>query len=546
VALVISGAAALGPYEGGAVYEILSALTQSRRRGMGQPPLIPDALIGTSAGALTAALAAHCLVNGAPLETIHDAWVKGASAARLSGSARGRRRSVLSGAAMGALVRDWLRPTAPGAVPMADWPLRFVATLTNLDGIRYRFGTSGDPPTVETVTHEDFKVYDLDPRRPYDEAVWSGIARAAAASAAFPVGFEPVRVDHGRDELDRSVPGRHLDDGRRQFWCTDGGVLEGMPLGRAIDAVADLDSPGAADPAGAASPVANSGVTREFIVIEPGDPGDQSAGPPGPDGYSPVAVLSKLATIPISEQISRDLTRFEKTNQRLTALAEAWDDWAAVIARLGEPEALAALADLSARTRRLWPDLDGVVDGLAGEQDAGGWPLSLSARSPAHRRLFLLLRLRLEGAAGLFGKRRYQLHHLSPEQAADLAGGFWGHFGGLFDERFREHDFRVGRRVARDWLRRRGIEYEPGPEADYEVVALHPRGWPDLSWSGRWQSLKVAGNAVDLVLDQLSGAGWAAILGGSAVAAYRGLTFPLRRVAAVKTFRRAPGPTKDS
>ncbi len=527
VAFVISGAAALGPYEGGAVYEFLYAIRQAKKNEV-SPPLIPDVFVGTSAGALTSSLVVHSLVTGSPIEDVHDAWVKGASAGRLTGPVAGRRRSILSGAAVGELVDEWLRPPAAGATPLAAGPVRLVATLTNLDGLRFRFGTSGDPPSIDTVAHQDLKTFDLDPKAPYDSGRWSDIGRAVVASGAFPVAFEPVPIEHTPEELEAWVPGRYIGGDQRRFWCSDGGVLEGMPLGRAIDAIADLD---ASDPS-----------RREFIVVEPGDPGDQASGPPGPEGYSPASVLARLATIPITEQVSRDMVQFEKTNARLAALGEAWDDWARVVIALDTGAAEAAALDLTAACRRHWPDVDDRLARMAAGHEANGWPpalesaalesAALASVAPTHRRLFLLLRLRLEGASGLAGKRRYRLHHLAPADPGELAGAFWGHFGGLFEEKFREHDFRVGRRVARDWLLHNDPSYTPAPEAEYAVADLRPRGWRDLSLAGKWQAVKVIGNTVDLVLDQLHGAGWGAILGASAVAAYRGLTYPVRRAGA--------------
>ncbi|MHB0886531.1 MAG: patatin-like phospholipase family protein [Bacillota bacterium] len=517
VAFVIAGAAALGPFEGGAAYEFLYAIRQARGN-KASPPLIPDVFVGTSAGALTSLLAVHSLVTGSPIEDIHDAWVKGAGAGRLTGAVPGRRRSILSGAAVGELVDEWLRPAPAGATPMAAGPVRLVATLTNLDGLRFRFGTSGDPPSIETVAHQDLKAFDLDPKAPHDSGLWSAIGRAVVASGAFPIAFEPVPIEHTPEELEARVPGRYVGGGQRRFWCSDGGVLEGMPLGRAIDAVADLD---AADPSG-----------REFIVIEPGDPGDQASGPPGPEGYSPASIMARLATIPITEQVSRDLVQFEKTNARLAAIEEAWVDWARIVTALDAGAAEEAVLDLAAACRRHWPDTDDRIARMAADQEAHGWPPAMTSSTPAHRRLFLLLRLRLEGASGLAGKRRYRLHHLAPSDPGELAGAFWGHFGGLFEEKFREHDFRVGRRVARDWLLRNDPSYTPAPEAEYAVEDLRPRGWQDLSLAGKWQAVKVIGNTVDLILDQLHGAGWGAVLGASAVAAYRGLSYPMRRAGA--------------
>src|SRR5436190_1173268 len=74
IGLTISGAIALGAYEGGALAALLAASQSANQQQPGA--LRVDAMAGASAGSMTAVLAARALVAGLdPIEVMYGAWV---------------------------------------------------------------------------------------------------------------------------------------------------------------------------------------------------------------------------------------------------------------------------------------------------------------------------------------------------------------------------------------------------------------------------------------------------------------------------------------
>jgi predicted acylesterase/phospholipase RssA len=79
IGLTISGAVSLGAYEGGALAALLLAVQRM------QGAVVIDAITGASAGAMTAVLAARCLLRGIdPVEAMKQAWVDLPSLRRLA------------------------------------------------------------------------------------------------------------------------------------------------------------------------------------------------------------------------------------------------------------------------------------------------------------------------------------------------------------------------------------------------------------------------------------------------------------------------------
>ena len=75
IALTISGAVALGAYEGGALAALLCAIRELCRGD--DPEIRVDAIGGSSAGSITGLLAARCLLEGIdPVYVMREAWVE--------------------------------------------------------------------------------------------------------------------------------------------------------------------------------------------------------------------------------------------------------------------------------------------------------------------------------------------------------------------------------------------------------------------------------------------------------------------------------------
>jgi hypothetical protein len=93
----------------------------------------------------------------------------------------------------------------------------------------------------------------------------------------------------------------------------------------------------------------------------------------------------------------------------------------------------------------------------------------------------------LEAAAGLHGKRKVVVEIVSPDidpadhrpAAEKLAGEFLFHFGGFFDERFRQNDFALGYRNASTWLEGWLTDRVTDPVA---VLAEVKRRYDALGW----------------------------------------------------------------
>src|SRR5205823_1898310 len=78
IGLTISGAVSLGSYEGGALAALLVAIQEMNGA------VLMDVVTGASAGAITAVLAARCLVRGCdPVQAMTASWVDLPSIERL-------------------------------------------------------------------------------------------------------------------------------------------------------------------------------------------------------------------------------------------------------------------------------------------------------------------------------------------------------------------------------------------------------------------------------------------------------------------------------
>jgi hypothetical protein len=243
LSLTISGAVALGAYEGGALAALLCA---ARTVATGpDPALRVDVMSGASAGSITAFLAARALLQGHdPCAVMSGAWVQRDSIGDLL--AHGG-EAPLSIEALRATARDLLDPAHGG--PRADRqaePVRLSYTLACLRGLEYRLPRLGREP-VQSTTFIDFYDHVLQPDAPIDSLVTPPGASpldAALASAANAMGFPPylldrsaIWADYKQQGVDNLPPGPN-----RSLWYTDGGTLNNEPLGRTLDQTNQVDA----------------------------------------------------------------------------------------------------------------------------------------------------------------------------------------------------------------------------------------------------------------------------------------------------------------
>lgn len=479
IALVLAGGVSLGAYQAGAVYELLWAL--AHRRDASEPVVI-DVLTGASAGSMTAAIVARVLYDDATrVNHLHRSWVQEISFARLTEDEPDA--SLFSPRPVWHLANEAIvqAPAATSRHPASPRALRMAFALSNLNGVRFNLGYANVRNGFDTTIFSDWIVFQLRPGGPpgADAPDWRAIARAGVASGAFPFAFPAVRVERRLADYRRSEI--YSEAGTREFTYVDGGLFNNEPVGLARDLVEQIEDE-------------DGTIIRDhryYILI---DPYVARASPEKdlPDPLAARLLVDRLVNAVLGEASKRDWIRALRVNARvqwhdrlLASLADLVaaipaGDGRAITARLGglastiatvkgeydhagrRTTADAAREYLETNTRRLGPTLSG--DGPAFDRLRG---------DPVRAELFLTLAYVLENVAGLRKKVPLRLHLIAPAPGS-LAGDFLGNFGGFFDERWREYDWRRGRLDARGVIEQLSqshpaLAYVPAAETEYTL-----------------------------------------------------------------------------
>lgn len=284
LALGMRGGVSLAVWIGGACAEIDTL----RRAGGEDPPgsfyrrlldaagfegVQVDVLAGASAGGLNGALLAASLMYGVDFAAFRDVWLDVAALDKLlEGDPDTPRKPVsvlrgdyfldqiTAGLTDQLATRDRSR-SAPGyldlhlaitattAQPVAvtdDWAAWY-AEESYRAGFRFRHNryTSDFTPDPGTPAGDEIAT-----------SVAGKLALAARASSSFPAAFEPVRVTVERpEEVGRrgdpgdghALFGLFTNPSRSPSWVVDGGVLDNIPVGRAIESIAEAPATGATE-----------------------------------------------------------------------------------------------------------------------------------------------------------------------------------------------------------------------------------------------------------------------------------------------------------
>src|SRR3954451_1384692 len=152
IGLTISGAIALGAYEGGALAALLTALRSLNQTAPGEVAV--DVIAGASAGSMTGVLTARGLLTADdPLELMFESWVRGPSLASLTGHGPGAPLSVVKARASAQALLSGSCPPGQGALQQT--PVRLQLALGALRGLDYTFRRLGSPP-IDASTFLDW------------------------------------------------------------------------------------------------------------------------------------------------------------------------------------------------------------------------------------------------------------------------------------------------------------------------------------------------------------------------------------------------------
>jgi predicted acylesterase/phospholipase RssA len=487
IALTISGAVALGAYEGGALAALLSAIGPLCEGE--DPPVRIDAVGGSSAGSITGMLAARCLLEGIdPVYVMREAWVRRDSLPVMRTDAR---HAPLSLDALRRMSLDLLDPRDRAGAPThrvegrQHAPIRIVMALASLRGLEYRVPSLSARRPVRATTSLDWATFTFSSGQPARELVEpprGSPADVALASAANALAFPPVLLDRSGDEDGYRARGIVNFPRSKHLWYTDGGILDSEPLTRTLDLVreADLDSP--------------PDTRRVQLLIHPNPTGAPTGTAWADENYPPtwLATLLRARDLQRTQSLYDDLQQLEQINTRLDWTGLLFDEIGPVLDGLDR--------DASELLREALTHAIGVIEGQrralrAHEAD----PAAAAPQPVPDKPVGELLRDAVARIAGVAGKERIALEVVSPlalPEAATtpashmLAGEFLFHFGGFLSEPLRQSDFDLGYRSTLAWLRGGGLREHGLDEAlDDQALARAERAYrPRADWRrfGSW------------------------------------------------------------
>jgi hypothetical protein len=327
--------------------------------------------------------------------------------------------------------------------------IRVGVALTNLNGIGYGY-------TV--VPQGKFAYIDhCDQLTRYAEAAtcdnvefWEPLRQAAVASGAFPIAFRAQDLKRTKLNEPDDYTVENIEDWEHDpalFTYSDGGVLQNQPLGMAKNLVDLIDNHINQD-------------QRFYLFVSP-----HAKDPDADDGFHEdnadyVHLIKRLLSVVLGQAGFQDWITAQGVNKRVALLdvrADGLRD--AILAGEIDVPALGITAD--SLLKLFFPGgshtppgatvpetLDEAKVRIASQYRAEMATLSGQAGRPEAFRDAVLA---FEAAAGL-GARDYMTIYGIIAMDSELAGAGLQAFLGFFDQKFRDHDYDVGRTHARQLL----------------------------------------------------------------------------------------------
>lgn len=463
VAIAISGAVSLGSYEAGVVYELLDAIGQHNRNNADRPErqILVDVLTGASAGGMTAAmLAQKLLYSRDSLATpygndLYRAWVEKVDISGLLSSDYGDNpgHSLLSSNFVGAIADDMLlgryrssaRPVTPH--PAAASTLQLALAMSNLNGVDYAVSAfknaSLDAETgyfVQTRFEDSFsRTVDASSDNP---GFWNQVKQAARACGAFPTAFAALSLDRFYTEVDYRNKALRFD--RERFAYVDGGTFNNYPLGLAKGLVDTLDL----------QPLDYQ--DRYYFYIAPNSK-DSTRSNFDADSADPFNTSLAITSAIFNQARFQDWMLTGHYND----LVQEMDNRADNLARyfLGaDATAIAAMAQANevflSEIFSREPARDRAAEAHILAERYRRDPLAvqlLEQKGQAVFDIWIKAVQVLESGGRLHDKDNMQIYTITAS-SDELAGDGLYAFLGFLEQRFREHDYNVGRKKARELL----------------------------------------------------------------------------------------------
>lgn len=442
VALVLAGAVSLGSWEAGVLAELLYGLEALAHRG--GPRHRIDIITGASAGSMTAALVARALmVDYECRRMLHEAWVDGIDIRALTEGVPPA--ALLSSTPIDEIAERCLMqpPFEPVNVPVIAPASLFLSfTVSNMNGVDFQLHTTLRNATSFTSTfHAERRRFVLDTASIRDASTWDALRHAALCSGSFPFAFLPRRMASDAAAV-RGMAGEPA----AEYCYVDGGLFNNEPLKEAVQLAAIADG-GVADP------------RRKFLLV------DASLNRSTADAaFTPEASLGRtllrVAGAIMAERGANDWLRALRTNTELEWRDRFSAQLADIVRRnsLADPhllrvqldQAITAVVDEKRRVNPgRWSEPTATEDALHASR--AHHAAVLQDLDPARAELLNRMLFLLDNLAGLQRKTKLDLDIIHAEPG-ETAGDQLFNFGGFFNRDWREHDYRLGRRRARELM----------------------------------------------------------------------------------------------
>lgn len=465
VAIAISGAVSLGSYEAGVVYELLDAIGQHNRNNVDRPDrqILVDVLTGASAGGMTAAmLAQKLLYDRDRLATPYDndlyrAWVEQVDISGLLSNDYGDNpgQSLLSSNFVGSIADDMLlaryrtndRPVAHH--PAASPTLQLALAMSNLNGVDYAVSAfknaSLDTETgyfVQTRFEDSFtRSVDLSSDNP---GFWNQVKQAARACGAFPTAFAPLGLERWYEEADYRE--KALPFQRSRFAYVDGGTFNNYPLGLAKGLANKLDTQ------------PRDYENRYYFYIAPNSK-DSSRSDFSADQADPFKTSLAITSAIFNQARFQDWILTGHYNRLVAEMDTRAENLCQHLlqADASEIQAMEQASNIFlAEIFRREVSRDRVAEARVLAERYRGDALAQRLLEQKGQSVFdtwIKVIQVLESGGRLHDKDNMQIYTITASDG-ELAGADLYGFLGFLERRFREHDYNLGRKIARELLSR--------------------------------------------------------------------------------------------
>ncbi len=276
ISLNLSGGIALGAYMAGVCFELV------RQARKDNSPLLIDLITGASAGAMTGAITAYYLLNREIPDTDYEsqnllerAWVERADMKDIDTvfaieDYRQALKNLFKSQNDSLLSQKGIKNIANLITENTDQlkvhqPLALVMTVTNLQGLLVTYENKCQNYSgVPAINHAEVRQFlfhsELNRQGDHLQSIWKKVLDTSLISGAFPLAFPPVQdasniksynlknlspayfkicSDSDEQKLDPALP-MFCPQENLKFWYSDGGILDNLPILKAIDLEANI------------------------------------------------------------------------------------------------------------------------------------------------------------------------------------------------------------------------------------------------------------------------------------------------------------------